>query len=85
MDQLGLSTVVKYLKEYRLPEIPTYLNLTETDYNSYNFDWVLSLVKIKRSFGADLMVGFDIFPDPTNRSINRLGLGAPETGSELPL
>lgn len=85
MDELGIEPVIEYLKMYGLPVYPTILNITKTDYSKYKFDWLRSLVEIKKTFGADLMIGFDIFPDPTNRSLNRLVMGTPELGSDLPL
>lgn len=85
MDSLGLRPVTKYLKMYNLPEIPAFLNLTGVNYDTYNFDWITSIVKVKRSLGADLLIGFDVFPDPVNRSVNRVAIGTPESSSELPL
>lgn len=51
----------------------------------YQFDWIKSIVKIKRSLGADKLLGFEIFPDPKNRSEKFLALGSPSQENDLPL
>lgn len=85
MDSIGLQSVVDFLIKFRLPSYPSILN-KETDRNkSIDFDWIQSIALIKKNFGADIIIGFDIFPDPTNRTRNRIVLGTPETGSVLPL
>ncbi|XP_021705831.1 neprilysin [Aedes aegypti] len=84
MDSLGYDPLFKLLGEYFLPNYPTLLNLTQVDYESYDFDWIRSLAKVKQILGMDIMIGFDVFPDPKNRDSNRLVLGTPEQGSDLP-
>lgn len=59
--------------------------LTEPDGSDLQFDWIKSIAKIKRSLGADKIIGFEIFPDPKNRSANFLAIGSPSTENELPL
>lgn len=83
MNKAGLEVVTDYLAEFHLPRFPTILNVS--DNSNYKFDWVKSVATIKKLFEADLIVGFDVFPDPVNRSINRIAIGAPESGSMLPL
>lgn len=85
LDELKLSPVIKVLRDLNLPDYPKILNITSSDYSDYHFDWLTSLVKIKQSFGADLIIGFDIFPDPTNQTVNRVAIGTPEGDSPLPL
>lgn len=88
MDKLGLQPVIDYLKKFRLPSTPTILNVTDNhvvQYLNYSFDWVQSIAVIKKQFGGDLIIGFDIFPDPTNRTIMRIVVGTPETETILPL
>lgn len=85
LEELGFNPIVKYLEEYRLPMIPSYLNLTDRDRSHLNFDWIRSIGRIKRAFGGDLLIGFDIFPDPKNRTKNRIALGSPEASTMLPL
>ncbi|XP_058817652.1 uncharacterized protein LOC131680955 [Topomyia yanbarensis] len=84
MDALGYKPLFVLLNEFYLPNYPTMLNLTETDYESYSFDWVRSLARIRQQHGMDLMIGFDVFPNPRDRDYNVLVLGTPERGSDLP-
>lgn len=85
MDTLGLQPVLDYLKEFQLPIQPTILNLTQTDYRNFNFDWVTTVAKIKKILGSDLLIGFDIFADLKNNTVKRLAFGSPDAGSMLPL
>ncbi|XP_055715890.1 endothelin-converting enzyme 2 [Phlebotomus papatasi] len=84
MDKIGLKPIYKYLKMFNLPIVPTILNLTEVDYSTYNFDWIKSVAAIKRYFGMDVMVGFDLMPDPENRSVYRMAIGTPEVDTGIP-
>ncbi|XP_062556041.1 neprilysin-like [Armigeres subalbatus] len=84
MDALGYAPLFKLLGEYFLPNYPTVLNVTQVDYESYKFEWIRTLAKIKQMLGLDILIGFDVFPDPKNRDSNRLVLGTPELGSDLP-
>uniref|UniRef100_A0A182Q8U6 Peptidase M13 N-terminal domain-containing protein n=1 Tax=Anopheles farauti TaxID=69004 RepID=A0A182Q8U6_9DIPT len=90
MDRLGYGPVFKYLKQFHLPPYPAMLNVTgetpplPTDFKGYDFDWVRSLAKIKQLLGMDIFIGLDVYPDPRHRDYNRLVLGTPETGSDLP-
>lgn len=85
MDSLGFRPLLNYLKLVNLPASPSILKNDTSMRNGSTFDWVRSIATIKRLFGADVIFGFDIFPDPANRSINRLVLGTPETESVMPL
>uniref|UniRef100_A0A182XWZ4 Peptidase M13 N-terminal domain-containing protein n=1 Tax=Anopheles stephensi TaxID=30069 RepID=A0A182XWZ4_ANOST len=88
MDRLGYGPVLKYLKKFNLPPYPTILNVTVAGelpvFKGYDFDWVRSLAKIKQLLGMDVFIGFDVYPDPRHRDYNRLVLGTPESGSDLP-
>lgn len=86
MDASGLKPVLNYLSKMHLPSYPSILNKEIGAENAPEaFDWIQSVAAIKRMFGADVIVGFDVFPDPTNRTRNRIVLGTPETDSVLPL
>uniref|UniRef100_A0A182ME88 Peptidase M13 N-terminal domain-containing protein n=1 Tax=Anopheles culicifacies TaxID=139723 RepID=A0A182ME88_9DIPT len=88
MDRLGYEPVLKYLKQFQLPPYPSFLNVTDAGespvFKGYDFDWVQSLAKIKQLLGMDIFIGFDVYPDPRHRDYNRLVLGTPESGSDLP-
>lgn len=85
MDTLGLRPLLDYIKLVNLPETPSILKNETASNRSDDFNWIRTIALIKRTFGADIIFGFDIFPDPSNKSINRLVLGTPESGSVLPL
>jgi len=48
------------------------------------FNWVPVVVRTKRLVFQDLLVGFSISPQNTNRTIMRLTLGTPDVRSPLP-
>jgi hypothetical protein len=83
MNALNYTVIFDLLKQFNLPLIPSYFNFTEP--SSQPFDWIETIVKIKMATGSDVLIGFDIFPDPTDRSINRVVLGSPDQSSDLPL
>lgn len=82
-DKLHFSPLFRFLKEYNLPKIPTMI--IDPQAMDVQFDWVKSIVKIKKSLGVDKLIGFEIFPDPKNRSDKYLALGSPTQESDLPL
>lgn len=86
MDELGLQPVIDYLEMFHLPPYPSIL-MRDVDANSTakKFNWIKTIALTKKIYGGDILIGFDIFPDPTNRTLNRLVLGTPETTSLLPL
>lgn len=87
MDALGLQPIFDYLTEFNLPPYPRILNISSTSSSNanYQFNWIRTLTNLKRIMGSDLMLGFDVFPDPANRSIHRLAVGAPEPNEKFPL
>ena len=48
------------------------------------FNWVSVAVRAKKIVFQDLLVGFSINPQNTNRTIMRLTLGTPDVRSPLP-
>lgn len=84
MDYLGYQPVLDYLVLLHLPEVPSFFR-NDTSNNNFEFDWVKTIATTKKLFGGDVIFGFDIFPDPTNRTKNRLVLGIPGTESVLPV
>lgn len=87
MDSLGLQPILDYLEKFKLPDYPTIIDKAiGKDVSALDdFDWIYTTAEIKRITSADSIIGFDIFPDPTDRIRNRIVLGVPETGSILPL
>lgn len=91
MDAVGLQPVIDYLRLFHLPEFPSLIddshnkNNNEESRKSVQFDWIRSIAEIKRTIGMDIIFGFDIFPDPSNRTRNRIVIGAAEMDSVFPL
>ncbi|XP_016969612.1 LOW QUALITY PROTEIN: endothelin-converting enzyme 2 [Drosophila rhopaloa] len=91
LDTRDLEPLVGYIARFGLPVLPTALNLTlgsgskfATKSANASYNWLQSIVAIKQHLSMDLIIGFDVFPDPFNRSINRIALGTPETDSAFP-
>lgn len=82
-DKLGFQPLFHFLKIFNLPKIPSLIS--QPDIADFKFDWIKSIVKIKRSLGADKLLGFEVFSDPKNRSINYLAMGSPSQENDLPL
>ncbi|XP_067012071.1 endothelin-converting enzyme homolog isoform X2 [Anabrus simplex] len=49
-----------------------------------SFKPVETMVKAKLVMDKDLLIGFGVYPDAKNRSINKLTIGKPDTDSPLP-
>ncbi|XP_054747358.1 phosphate-regulating neutral endopeptidase PHEX [Anastrepha obliqua] len=90
LDKRELEPLIGYLRKFELPLVPSGFNvsLSADAMRKYGedteFNWLRSLVLIKQSLGMDLVVGFDIFADPVNRTVSRIALGTPESDSALP-
>lgn len=82
-DKLEFGPIFEYLKAYSLPKFPTLVS--DSDAKNYKFDWIKTIVKVKRSLGADKLIGFEIFPDPKNRTLKYLAIGSPSSENDLPL
>ncbi|XP_055643414.1 neprilysin-11-like isoform X2 [Toxorhynchites rutilus septentrionalis] len=74
-DPSGEQYLKRTLKELGLPVYPSLLNLTKTPNQTMKFDWISSVAKIQRKLSKSVFIGFDIVPDHTNKSRNRLSLG----------
>lgn len=88
MDALGLQPVIDYLRVFALPTVPRIFNISVNASlvrPAEPFNWVRTVAIIRRTLGSDMLIGFDIIPNPTNRTEKLLAFGAPETGSMLPL
>lgn len=92
LDERNLEPLIQYIQEFKLLLLPSALNLTLSSTSKYNMDvsntsynWLDTVAAIKRHLSMDLIIGFDVFPDPLNRTLNRIALGTPETDSAFPL
>lgn len=82
-DKLQFSTLYRYLKDFGLPRVPTLV--TDPTAEDVQYDWIKGIARIKRSLGADKLIGFEIFPDPKNRTEKYLAIGSPSEENDLPL
>jgi hypothetical protein len=57
-DKLQFDPLFRFLKEHNLPKVPTII--TNVEASDGEFDWIKSIVKIKRSLGSDKLIGFEI-------------------------
>jgi hypothetical protein len=57
-DKLQFGPLFRNLKDYKLPRVPSMINDPEAV--DIKFDWIKSIVKVKRSLGADKLIGFEI-------------------------
>lgn len=83
VDKHEFQPLFRFLKLFNLPKIPSFL--TNPDAEDFQFDWIRSIVKVKRSLGADKLIGFEVFNDPRNRTVNYLAIGSPSQENDLPL
>ncbi|XP_032593504.1 endothelin-converting enzyme 2 [Drosophila grimshawi] len=91
LDERDLEPLVNYLQKFKLLVMPSVFNLTLSSGSKYSMDvvnftynWLDTIVAIKLHLSLDLMIGFDVFPDPLNRTLNRIALGTPESDSAFP-
>ncbi|XP_028166516.1 neprilysin-4-like [Ostrinia furnacalis] len=85
LDKLGIKPVQEILELLDFPLVPTYVNITDDfDYDTYNFDWIEAVIKVKTKLRMDVLIGFEIFTDPRNSSVYRLVMGSPETTNPFP-
>lgn len=57
-NKLQFGPLFRLLKDYKLPRLPSLINDPEDI--DIEFDWITSIANIKRSLGADKLIGFEI-------------------------
>ncbi|XP_034942864.1 endothelin-converting enzyme homolog isoform X2 [Chelonus insularis] len=77
LDSLGLEPLFDLLSELDLPTIPAMMGET-----SGNF--VQKIARVRKILGKDVFIGFNIIPNPKNRSKNVIILDTPSVLSPLP-
>lgn len=84
MNSAGYHSVEMFMRKIGFPAIPQYFAGNSSD--SWNGTMAPKLLgRIKRYYGKDILIGWDIYPDPRNRSAFRMAVGTPETEGGLPL
>lgn len=64
----AVQEIVQNLREFGLPTIPSFLNQGE----STKFDWVVSLAKIQRKLGLNILIGFEVMTDYRDSNQSRI-------------
>jgi hypothetical protein len=80
LNKLGMQPVIDFMKNVSLPILPSFLNMTQR----HDFDWITSMVKIKRKIATDVFIGFTILTDMKNTTIKRLIFQEPSAGELFP-
>jgi hypothetical protein len=80
LDSQGLEPMFQLLRDIGMQVLPSLQNETTQE----PFNWVPVAVWAKRLLFQDLLIGFSINPQNTNRTILRITLGTPDVRSPLP-
>jgi hypothetical protein len=80
LDSQGLEPMFQILRDIGMQVRPALRNET----NQEPFNWVPIAVKTKRRVFQDLLVGFSVYSQNSNRTIQRLTVGTPDIRSPLP-
>jgi hypothetical protein len=80
LDSQGLEPMFQFLRDIGMQVRPP----LQTEATQQPFNWVPIAVRTKRFLYQDLLVGFSIYPQNSNRTIQRLALGTPDIRSPLP-
>lgn len=84
LDQLKFQPIFDFLESVGLPKVPHYFNLSGPTPEDFKFDWLTTIVQIKKKIRKDVLIGFAILPDFRNRSVNRLSIGVPARSDPFP-
>jgi hypothetical protein len=57
-NKLQFSPLLRFLKDYKLPRVPTLIK--DSEQTGAEFDWIKSIVKIKKSLGVDKIIGLEV-------------------------
>ncbi|XP_018561401.1 endothelin-converting enzyme homolog [Anoplophora glabripennis] len=75
LDQLGIGVMNKYLKRARLPVIPSLFTVTDTEKETFTFNWMKTETLIKQIFMMDVFIGFAVDANIYNGSENVIFVG----------
>ncbi|CRK91555.1 CLUMA_CG005212, isoform A [Clunio marinus] len=82
-DKLQFDPLFRLLGDFGLPKLPSIIENPTT--NDVKLQWIKIIAKVKRSLGVDILMGFDVFTDPMNRTHQYLAFGTPSQEDGLPL
>lgn len=93
MDSMGYAPVEMFMQKIGFPAVPRFFGANkqprqeqskEATKGEREFNAKL-LGRIKRYYGKDILIGWDVYPDPRNRTAFRMAVGTPEASGGLPL
>lgn len=85
MDALGYATVKSMMLQIGFPAVPRFLTNKEHSNESSTLSLAKWLGRIKRYYGKDILIGWDMRWDPHNSSVYRMSIGRPDQSQGLPL
>lgn len=84
MNSAGYVAVEHFMRKIGFPTVPQFFTGDAESFNNGTATAKL-LGRIKRYYGKDILIGWDVYPDPRNRSAYRMAVGTPEPNGGLPL
>jgi hypothetical protein len=57
-NKLQFDSLFRFLKDYKLPRVPSLIR--DSEQSEAEFDWIKSIVKVKRSLGQDKIIGLEV-------------------------
>lgn len=96
MDSVGYAPVETFMQKIGFPAVPRFFGAKgSTQFNTASKRQATTTTKsvsaakllgrIKRYYGKDILIGWDVYPDPRNRTAFRMAVGTPEASGGLPL
>lgn len=87
MHKAGFAAVDKLMRKIGFPAVPQFFSpaTANTVQRNNGTSTAKLLGRIKRFYGKDIMVGWDIYPHPRNRTSYRMAVGTPDMTGGLPL
>ncbi|XP_063235515.1 endothelin-converting enzyme homolog isoform X2 [Bacillus rossius redtenbacheri] len=78
LDRMGLEPMLRTLEKLGLPRRPPVRTPTA------GFNWQRAMALGQLVLNKEVMVGFGVYPDSRNKSVNRLTISSPDTASPFP-
>lgn len=86
MDMVGYAPVETFMQKIGFPAVPLFFVANKVQLRQRRqVDAARLLGRIKRYYGKDILIGWDVYPDPRNRTAFRMAVGTPEASGGLPL
>lgn len=86
MDGVGYAPVEMFMQKIGFPAVPRFFLAKQAQSTKGSVVSAPKLLgRIKRYYGKDILIGWDVYPDPRNRTAFRMAVGTPEASGGLPL